>query len=273
MRLTLRLLIRSSRYSHLVASVTASLSWRRWGERRAEDPCGGRPGQDRRVELRGLAFSAASVSALSTASRGEKQRSPARRRVTSMTEPDTIDRRTQRLAKWREFTDLPLMMLAFEVIPLLLVEYTVDLTGTAKDAIEWSYAVIWLFFVADYVVELVCARDRRAFVRREWLALLVNVLTVPLPLLPAQLQVFRSVRLLRFFRESALERPLFVEPIRRSNFPKAPTLNCSSAVGTAARLVDILCARRGRAGRMSRCRRSSRRSSSVMWSRSLAGVI
>jgi hypothetical protein len=43
--------------------------------------------------------------------------------------------------------------------------------------------------------------------------------------------------------------------------------------GSAAGVVDVLCARRVRAGRMSLCRRSSRRSSSVMWFASRVGVI
>jgi voltage-gated potassium channel len=113
-------------------------------------------------------------------------------------EPVTTDRRAQLLARWREWTDLPLMMLTFAAIPLLLVEFIVDPTGTPKQAIESSYALIWVFFVADYLIELILVRDRRAYVQEEWLPLVVNVLTIPV--LPAAFQALRSLRLLRFVR-------------------------------------------------------------------------
>jgi len=81
---------------------------------------------------------------------------------------------------------------------LLVAEYWADPTGTAGDAIEITYALIWLAFVVDYGVELFLEADRLAYARSEWLAPVVIVLSVPIPGNP--LQWLRSFRVLRIFR-------------------------------------------------------------------------
>jgi hypothetical protein len=68
-------------------------------------------------------------------------------------------------------------------------------------------------------------------------------------------------------RQKTLNRYAAKDILRASGLPLLPS------DGSAAGLVDVAFARRGRAGRMSSCRRSSLRSSSGTWSRSLVGLI
>lgn len=107
-------------------------------------------------------------------------------------------RRAAILKTYRDATDIPLLILALCTIPLLAAEFSADPTGTASQAIEIAYAAVWLAFVFDYFFELFMEEDRLAYARREWLAPVVIVLSVPIPGNP--LQWLRSLRVLRIFR-------------------------------------------------------------------------
>jgi voltage-gated potassium channel len=107
------------------------------------------------------------------------------------------------LTRWRELTDLPLLVLAFTVIPLLLLDYIGNQEAKTEDWIDIAYTVIWACFVTDFIVEISLATDKRDYLRHEWPELVVNVLTVPLfflTWLPQWLQILRSTRLLRILR-------------------------------------------------------------------------
>jgi len=63
---------------------------------------------------------------------------------------------------------------------------------------DWT---IWVIFLAEYLVEIVCAPSRSEYARRNWISPLVIVLSFPpLPNLLATVRVARLVRLLRFSR-------------------------------------------------------------------------
>ena len=65
-------------------------------------------------------------------------------------------------------------------------------------AADWT---IWAVFLAEYLVEIVCAPSRSEYARRNWISPLVIVLSFPpLPKLLATVRVARLVRLLRFSR-------------------------------------------------------------------------
>lgn len=107
----------------------------------------------------------------------------------------------ERLAAWRRATDPALFMFALASVPLLLLELQVDRLSDADRAfLALVNVVIFSVFFVDYVVELVKAVDRRAFVRGEWLMAVV-VLTSAVALIPAGglVGVARLLRLVRPF--------------------------------------------------------------------------
>jgi voltage-gated potassium channel len=114
-------------------------------------------------------------------------------------------RRLTLLNRYERNADLPLMVLSLAVIPLVAVEYLVDLAPRAEEGLEITYAVVWLAFVADYLIKLVLSDNKREYFRTEWLSLVLNVLTVPLAFNPlAIFRAARSLRLLRVFRLGAV---------------------------------------------------------------------
>jgi voltage-gated potassium channel len=65
-------------------------------------------------------------------------------------------------------------------------------------AADW---IVWGIFVAEYVIEIVCALSRGEYARRNWVSPIVIALSFPpLPNLLAAVRVARLARLLRFSR-------------------------------------------------------------------------
>jgi voltage-gated potassium channel len=102
------------------------------------------------------------------------------------------------LRRYQENTDLPLMVLAVSVIPLVGVEFA-GLGHKAEQGVEIIYGLIWAAFLADYVIRLILTADKRSYVRREWLSLVLVIVTVPIPSVP-YLEILRSARALRLLR-------------------------------------------------------------------------
>lgn len=88
----------------------------------------------------------------------------------------------QRVEDWLE---VPMLVLAFAWIALLVVEL---IWGESR-LFEVAGTVIWVIFVLDFVLELVLAPDKAAYLKRSWL-------TGVSLLLPA-LRVLRAVRVFR----------------------------------------------------------------------------
>jgi voltage-gated potassium channel len=85
--------------------------------------------------------------------------------------------------------------------------------------IETTYAVIWAAFVVDYVVELALETDRRRYVRQEWLAPVIIVLSVPIPGNP--LQWLRALRVFRIFRSIRIGAVMVRGGDAVMNFPRS----------------------------------------------------
>lgn len=101
--------------------------------------------------------------------------------------------------RFERAVELPLLVLAIAMVPLLLVPLVVDLpSGVQRTfvAIDW---LIWGAFAFEYLVRLSLTTRRWAFVRREWLDLLIVVLPFLRPL-----RVVRSGRALRVLRLARL---------------------------------------------------------------------
>ncbi|HEX5588597.1 MAG TPA: potassium channel family protein [Acidimicrobiia bacterium] len=117
--------------------------------------------------------------------------------------PETADYMTPRLAAWRKWTDLPLLILAIGSLPLLLLELIRDdLIVLDREFLDIANLVVLVAFATDYFVELLVCANRRSYVRHEWTSALI-VVTQALAVIPALsafgvLRVLRAGRVLRF---------------------------------------------------------------------------
>lgn len=101
-------------------------------------------------------------------------------------------RRQDGLERWTRRTEKPLLVLALLFLVVLLAPYFADLGRPATAAVVALNVGIWLVFAVDYVVRLYLAHDRRRFVRRNPLDLLIVLLPMLRPL--------RALRLLQILR-------------------------------------------------------------------------
>jgi voltage-gated potassium channel len=114
----------------------------------------------------------------------------------------TLDRRRLERERWRlllrleRWLEMPMVLLGFAWLALLVVELTRGLDAR----LQWLSAAIWGIFVFDFLLRLVLAPRRLAYLRRNWL-------TVVALFLPA-LRIVRVVRLVRLFRVARAARGL-----------------------------------------------------------------
>lgn len=105
------------------------------------------------------------------------------------------DRRQQALERFEATTELPLLVLAVAMVPLLVLPLLLDLPGQLDATFAALHWFIWAAFAVEYVVRLVLSGDRWRYVRREWASLLLVVLPFLRPL-----KIVRSARALRVLR-------------------------------------------------------------------------
>lgn len=94
--------------------------------------------------------------------------------------------------EWVRLTDSALLGLALVFLGLLLLPYVVTLRGSASLAVSVANVLIWAAFAVDYFVRLYLALDRKQYITR-------NVLDLVIVLVPF-LRPIRAVRLLRLLR-------------------------------------------------------------------------
>lgn len=104
-------------------------------------------------------------------------------------------RRQEALERFERATELPLLILALAMIPLLLVPLMVHLGEAAEDAVLAAEWFIWAAFAVEYVVRLSLSEKRWRFVRQHWPDLLIILLPFLRPL-----RVLRSARAMRLLR-------------------------------------------------------------------------
>ena len=103
--------------------------------------------------------------------------------------------RAAALERFERAVELPLLVLALAMVPLLVVPLLLDLpTGVAATFLALD-GFIWAAFAFEYVVRLALTDKRWRFVRREWPDLLIILLPFLRPL-----RVVRSARALRLLR-------------------------------------------------------------------------
>ena len=101
--------------------------------------------------------------------------------------PET-SRRDELLIRLERVTELPLLVLAFVMIPLLVGPLLWDLSPAEESIFFALDTFIWAVFAIDLIVKVVVAPHRLAYLRKHWLEVIIVV--VPF---------FRPLRLLRLF--------------------------------------------------------------------------
>ena len=116
----------------------------------------------------------------------------------SVTGHDPVVKPQERQAALERFeraVELPLLVLALVMVPLLIIPILVDLPSGLEATFVAADWFIWAAFTFEYVARLVLSDHRWRFVRREWPDLLIVVLPFLRPL-----RVVRSARALRLLR-------------------------------------------------------------------------
>ena len=106
--------------------------------------------------------------------------------------PPKSDRRQARLERFERRTELPLMLLAFAMIPVLLGHWLFDLTTEEQRLLVVLDIAIWALFAVDLGVKLAVAPHRVAYLKRRWLHVLIVVLPFFRPLVVVRLVLYGS---------------------------------------------------------------------------------
>lgn len=107
------------------------------------------------------------------------------------TTPRLARERARLLIRFRQWMEVPLLVLGFVWLVLLVVE----LTSGLDPMLESLSTTIWIIFIVAFLVELTLAPRKLAYVRSQWL----TVLSLALPALRV-LRVARTLRVLRAAR-------------------------------------------------------------------------
>src|SRR3989338_199890 len=94
------------------------------------------------------------------------------------------------LRKIVEYTDVVLWVLSAPLIPMIVVEFTMNLSPAMNAAFKSYYLILWFIFTIEFAGKFFLAKDRIEYLKTNPLDLLVIVT-------PA-LRVFRVLRVLRF---------------------------------------------------------------------------
>ena len=101
--------------------------------------------------------------------------------------PD-VHRREELLLRIERLTELPLLVLAFAMIPLLIGPLLWELSPSEEAVFIALDALVWAIFAIDLIIKVVLTSHRAAYLKRHWLEVLVVI--VPF---------FRPLRILRIF--------------------------------------------------------------------------
>lgn len=109
------------------------------------------------------------------------------KKLPSLHSPD-VSRREALLLRIERITELPLMLLAFTMIPLLVGPLLWSLSPEEEATFIALDTFIWAIFAVDMGIKLIVTPHRLTYLRRHWLEVLVVVIPF-----------FRPLRLLRIF--------------------------------------------------------------------------
>lgn len=104
---------------------------------------------------------------------------------------------TERAYRVRRRFEIPVLVAALAVVPVIFVEETAS-SPTLLTIASWANWLIWLVFLTEYVVVTYLTDRKLAYTRRAWLD--VFIIVTSLPLLPGLLESTRLLRLARLGR-------------------------------------------------------------------------
>jgi voltage-gated potassium channel len=110
------------------------------------------------------------------------------RRLSKKQTSEDISRREELLHRIERITEMPLLIFAFAMIPLLLGPMLWELTAQEQATFLILDYFIWALFAVDLIVKTAISPHRLAYLRRHWLEVLVVVIPF-----------FRPLRILRIF--------------------------------------------------------------------------
>ena len=99
---------------------------------------------------------------------------------------DDGERRRELLARIEGWTEFPMLLLAAAMIPLLAGPLFWDLSAQQESLFFTLDIIIWAIFAAEFAVRLAIAPRRAAYIRANW----IDVVIVALPF-------FRPLRIVR----------------------------------------------------------------------------
>jgi len=102
-----------------------------------------------------------------------------------------------RAVQWERRFEVPVLVAALLVIPVIAIEQS-DVREPWPTIAAVTNWLIWLVFLAEFVVMLAVVPNRWQWVREHPLDVAIVVLTPPF--MPSSLQAFRALRLLRLLR-------------------------------------------------------------------------
>ena len=111
---------------------------------------------------------------------------------------DLQDPRALWLARWQRWTEIPLVVLAVLMIPLLVVPAFVELPAGWAGTFVVVDILIWGAFAIDFVVRFGLSRAKRTFLRHNWVDLLIVLVSFLRTV--SILRAARALRLLRLTR-------------------------------------------------------------------------
>lgn len=113
------------------------------------------------------------------------------KKITSMHVPDA-SRREDLLHRLERLTELPLLVLAFVMIPLLVGPLLWHLSPSDEAIFVTLDTFIWALFAVDLGVKVIVAPHRLAYLRRHWLEVLVVIVPFLRPLRILRIFIFGS---------------------------------------------------------------------------------
>ena len=106
------------------------------------------------------------------------------------------EEREAKLERIEQLTELPLLLLAFVMIPVLLGPILWDLSARDAALFRALDVFIWATFAADYAIKLMVAPNRWGYLKSHWLEALIVLVPFIRPLRIARVFLFGSRALL-----------------------------------------------------------------------------
>jgi voltage-gated potassium channel len=109
------------------------------------------------------------------------------------------ERRAQLLEKFERITEVPMLVLAGFVVPIVVVPWVRDLTRPLDATFESAFWLLWGVFAADFAIRTYLAEYKTAYMARHWYDILI-VAAPAFELASPSFGIVRASRLLRLLR-------------------------------------------------------------------------